>query len=165
MDGQVDLAALQSFAQQRGLALTVTDPSPEELPPTLLKNPTAVAGAEGVMTFYMTPSYRAWDPTWVLYISFAVFFCHHHERRSLQLVDGIVLAVFWRRLSASEQARKTRNLFAGIVVPPSSTCRGRQLFWLHAAGLDRLQWKLDGQPLVNNRDAMMICPWRSVSCI
>lgn len=151
------MPALQSFAQQRGLALSIMDPSPDELPPTLLKNPTAVAGAEGVMTFYMTPSYRAWDPTWVLYVSFAVFFAIIMSDAAYSLLLGIVLLVFWRRLSATEEARKTRNLFAGIIVASFIYGVGAgSYFGYTPPGLDRLQWKLDGQPLVNNRDAMMI---------
>lgn len=151
------LPAVEAFVRKQGMALSVSDPAEGELPPTLLRNPTAVAGAEGIMTFYMTPSYKAWDPTWVLYLSFAVFFAIIMSDAAYSILMGMVLLFFWRRLSSSESARRTRNLFAGIVL--ASFVYGvaaGSYFGYTPPGLDRFQLKLDGKPLVNNRDAMMI---------
>ncbi len=151
------LPAVEAFVRKHGMALSSADPVDGELPPTLLRNPTAVAGAEGVMTFYMTPSYKAWDPTWVLYLSFAVFFAIIMSDAAYGMLMGVGLLLFWRRLSGTESARRSRNLFAAIVVATIiyGVAAG-SYFGYTPPGLDRFQLKLDGKPLVNNRDAMMI---------
>jgi V/A-type H+-transporting ATPase subunit I len=61
------VSRLQDYAQQNQLALTVQAPQPGETPPTLLHNAKLIAGAENAVTFYVTPSYRSWDPTWIMY--------------------------------------------------------------------------------------------------
>jgi V/A-type H+-transporting ATPase subunit I len=65
---------LRQFAKERQLALTIEEPKGDERPPTLLKNPERVAGAEGAVKFYITPDYHAWDPTLVVFFSFSCFF-------------------------------------------------------------------------------------------
>ena len=56
-------AALRQFAADHGLAVTIEPPGPQDKPPTLLANPPALRGGEDLVSFYMTPAYRMWDPS------------------------------------------------------------------------------------------------------
>jgi V/A-type H+/Na+-transporting ATPase subunit I len=151
------LPALEAFARKHGLALTIAPPRPDEQPPTLMKNPVAVAGAEGAVSFYITPGYRAWDPTWVMYFSFAFFFAMIMSDAAYGAIMGLALSLLWRRLGQSEQGRKMRYLFLGLTVAT--------IVWGVAIGsyfgatpksLEFLQLKVEGKPLANHQDAMMM---------
>ena len=65
---------IEEFGRSRCLALSVAEPGPDDDPPTLLDNPEPLAGGEGCVTLYMTPGYHTWDPSVVVFFSFAVFF-------------------------------------------------------------------------------------------
>ena len=107
---------LQNFARQHELAMTVHAPSREETPPTLLKNPESVAGAEGAVTFYITPNYYTWDPTWIVYFSFAFFFAMIMSDAGYGLLLGGLLAFYlWRKLGSSLTAVRFRNLLVAVV--------------------------------------------------
>ena len=151
------LAELESFAKNFGLAMTVAAPAAGESPPTLLKNPLVVAGAEGAVTFYITPSYQAWDPTWIMYFSFALFFAMIMSDAAYGLIMGVLLAFFWKKLSGTEKLREFRLLLVALVV--ATVVYGVAIgsfFGVTPAGFDRLQLKVEGQPLTSHQDAMMM---------
>lgn len=151
------LPALQAFARQNRLALTIEPPRFDEQPPTLLKNPTVVAGAESAVTFYITPGYRAWDPTWIMFVSFAVFFAMIVSDAAYGMVFGVGLLLLWRRLSATEDMRRMRNLFVAMVVATIGYgVVAGSYFGTTPQSLEWLQWKIEGQPVVANKDAMMM---------
>jgi V/A-type H+/Na+-transporting ATPase subunit I len=154
---KIVVPTLEKFAKEHALVFTVAKPSPDETPPTLMKNPIAVAGAEGAVSFYITPNYRAWDPTWVMYLSFAVFFAMIMSDAAYGAIMGIGLMFFWKRLGKTEQGLKTRYLFLALVVAT--------IVWGVAIGsyfgatpkaLEFLQLKVEGKPLANHQDAMMM---------
>jgi V/A-type H+-transporting ATPase subunit I len=62
--------ALRRLSAERHLALTIEPPSARDNPPTLLDNPRALRGGEGLVEFYTTPSYRLWDPSEVVFFAF-----------------------------------------------------------------------------------------------
>src|SRR5215471_6134094 len=66
--------ALRQFASDHGLAVTIAPPGPQDKPPTLLANPPALRGGEGLITFYKTPAYNMWDPSKAVLFAFALFF-------------------------------------------------------------------------------------------
>jgi V/A-type H+-transporting ATPase subunit I len=150
------LDAVRDFAREHKMALVVEDPDPSEQPPTLLKNPEAVAGASGAVTFYITPDYHAWDPTWVVFFSFSFFFAMIMADAGYGLVLGGLLLLMWGKLSGSENGVRFRNLLVAVIV--AAVIYGIAIgsfFGVTVPGLDRLQLKLAGEPLVNNREAMM----------
>jgi V/A-type H+-transporting ATPase subunit I len=154
------LPTVEKFARENGLAMTVEKPTSDDRPPTLLTNPRAVAGAEGAVTFYMTPSYGAWDPTWIMYISFSLFFAMIMADAGYGLVLAALLAIFYRKLGKTETLRRFRYLAMfmvavtigyGVVIgsyfgisPPEGTL------------LDRYVWKTRGSSIMNDREAMML---------
>lgn len=154
---QPTLPALQAFAGQQRLALTVSSPAEDEQPPTLLQNPAAVAGAEEAVTFYMTPAYRAWDPTWIMFISFTVFFAMIVSDAAYGLVYGLGLGLVWRRLSGTETLRRLRNLFLALVLATIGWgVLAGSYFGTTPTGLAAAQLQVEGQPLLTHKDAMMM---------
>ncbi|MBX3435676.1 MAG: V-type ATP synthase subunit I [Pirellulales bacterium] len=106
---------LEEVTRGLGLALKLAPPDPADEPPTLLDNPDRVAGAEGAVTFYITPAYRAWDPTPVMFVSFSLFFGMILADAGYGLVLAAALGLFWRRLGATRKGAQFRTLLATIV--------------------------------------------------
>ena len=65
---------LCEFADRNGLAIVFAEPSADDDPPTLLRNPSKWQVGESLVKFYMTPNYRLWDPSMVVLFSFTLFF-------------------------------------------------------------------------------------------
>lgn len=153
-------SAVLEFADKHGLALTSEKPTYEDAPPTLLRNPAAVAGAEGAVTFYMTPSYRSWDPTWIMYLSFSLFFAMIMADAGYGAVLGIVLLVSYRRLGKTETLRNFRYLaiFMVLVTIGYGVLIGSYFGFPAPLGslLDRLVWKSGGLSIMEDREAMML---------
>jgi V/A-type H+-transporting ATPase subunit I len=158
---QVATDAVRDFAEKRGLALTVEGPDEEESPPTLLKNPRQVEGAQGAVTFYITPDYHAWDPTWVVFFSFSLFFAMIMSDAGYGLLLGVVLGLSWKKLSASSGGRAFRNLLIMLIV----SCVAYGVLLGSYFGVDppdnsllgRLQLRVGGKSLMDdaNRYTMM----------
>ena len=107
-------AQLRDFAKHHELALTIQPPTADDEPPTLLHNPSAVAGSEDLVTFYKTPDYGSWDPSIVAYGSFAVFFAMIVADAGYGLVLTLLTAYLWRRMGKSAGGRRSRNVLATI---------------------------------------------------
>ena len=154
------LAALESFAQQNTLALHVMDPMPEDQPPTLLSNPRPIAGAEGAVTFFMTPGYRAWDPTWVMFFSFAAFFAMILADAGYGVVLGLILSASWKRLGRTATGCQFRQLalFMVLVTIGYGILIGSFFGFSppQGSGLDRLVIKSGGISIMQDREAMML---------
>ncbi len=157
---QRQLAALEASAQHNTLALISRSPEPDEQPPTLLSNPRPIAGAEGAVTFFMTPGYRAWDPTWVMFFSFALFFAMIMADAGYGLVLGLIVAFAAKPLGRTESGRRFRQLavFMVLVTIGYGTLIGSFFGFGPPAGswLDRLVIKSGGQSIAQNREAMML---------
>ncbi|MQM36205.1 hypothetical protein KBTX_00186 [wastewater metagenome] len=105
-----DRAAVHDFAAARDLAVLVEPADADSRPPTLLDNDEATAGGEEVVHFYQLPGYRSWDPSRVIFFSFAVFFAMIlADAGYAAVLGGIVLAAA-PRLGASRRGRRLRNL-------------------------------------------------------
>jgi len=157
---RVAIGEVKLFAQKNLLAITIEPVGANDAAPTLLKNPERVAGAEGCVTFYITPGYHAWDPTTIVYFSFSLFFAMIVADAGYGLVMAGVLGVMWQRLSRTHSERRIRNFLTGVVTatilygvivgsffglePPSGTL------------LDSLRVRIDGQPMMKNQSAMMM---------
>lgn len=151
---------LKTFASENTLALRLRKPGYDDQPPTLLSNPRPIAGAEGAVTFFMTPGYRSWDPTWVMFFSFAAFFAMILADAGYGIVLALILAFAAKPLGRTESGRRFRQLaifmvaitigyglligsFFGMSPPEGS--------WL-----DRLVIKSDGRSIMQDREAMML---------
>ena len=106
---------LRSYCEEKRLALTVEEPGADDHPPTLFENPEPIAGGQDLVSFYMTPSYRMWDPSSVVFFSFAVFFAMIMSDAGYSALLGIILAGVWTRMGQSDTGLRLRTLFAVLV--------------------------------------------------
>jgi V/A-type H+-transporting ATPase subunit I len=107
---------VRRLAERERLAVTVEPPEQHESPPTLLRNPERVAGAEGAVTFYITPGYHAWDPTTIVYFSFSLFFAMIIADAGYGLVFAGVLWALRKKLGRTRGGVRVRSFLSAIVV-------------------------------------------------
>ena len=106
---------VEQYAKEKGLVFVVEDPEPEEIPPTLMRNPKGLASGQDLVSFYMTPRYWLWDPSIVVFFSFAIFFAMIFADAGYSAALGLILAALWKRLGQSDFGRRFRILMATIV--------------------------------------------------
>jgi V/A-type H+/Na+-transporting ATPase subunit I len=108
------MAELQAFAGTQTLALAVTQPEPTEQPPTLFQNAEPLRAGEDLVAFYMTPSYWLWDPSSVVFISFAVFFAMIVADAGYALLLAGIVLLYRKRLAASATGRRWRVMLSAL---------------------------------------------------
>ncbi|MCG6897347.1 MAG: V-type ATP synthase subunit I [Thiocapsa sp.] len=106
---------LQALAGELGLALLLEPPGPGDTPPTLLDNPAPIAAGQDLVAFYQMPAYDAWDPSRVLFFSFAAFFAMILSDAGYAGLLGILLAAYWRKLGSGDLGRRLRILAAALI--------------------------------------------------
>lgn len=110
------VARLQQYANDQGLVLETAAPDLEETPPTLMQNPRALAGGQDLVSFYTTPHYWLWDPSIIVFFSFAVFFAMIIADAGYSAILALTVVGFWKKLGRSESGRRFRILLATQVV-------------------------------------------------
>jgi V/A-type H+-transporting ATPase subunit I len=103
---------LRAYAKEQTLALQVTPPETAEQPPTLFSNPSPLRAGEDLVKFYMTPSYWLWDPSSVVFASFALFFAMIVADAGYALLLGGLALAYRKRLGASETGRRWRVMLS-----------------------------------------------------
>jgi len=116
------LAALREVATRRGLALLVEAPGPEDEPPTLLEEAPEMESGRDLAMFYQVPRYGSWDPSYILVLSFAVFFAMILSDAGYAALLLAGLLVYWKRLGKSDKGRSYRLL--GLVIGGASILWG-----------------------------------------
>lgn len=111
-----DLPRLEAFVGRMGLASWAESPSSADTPPTLMANPEALAGGADLVSFYETPGYRDWDPSIVVFFSFAIFFAMILADAGYALVLGVLLASAWRGMGRRAPSRRFRVLTAAALL-------------------------------------------------
>jgi len=109
------VAKLQQYADDQGLVLETAAPQPEETPPSLMQNPRALAGGQDLVSFYTTPSYWLWDPSMIVFFSFAVFFAMIFADAGYSAALGLIVAGLWKKMGRSDARRRFRILLATLV--------------------------------------------------
>jgi V/A-type H+-transporting ATPase subunit I len=110
------LPELNDYARRHKVHLEARETGPGDSPPTYLHNPPWLAAGEDLVNFYMTPGYRTWDPSQVVFVSFALFFAMILADAGYALVFGALLLCFWRKMGASPGGRRYRPLCLLIVI-------------------------------------------------
>jgi len=110
------LSRFQSFAVNAGLAVLIEEISERDQPPTLLENPALLAGGEDVIKFYQTPAYNSWDPSAVVFFSFAFFFAMILSDAGYAATFGLLLAFKWQKLGRHTQGKRLRLLAAVTII-------------------------------------------------
>ena len=112
--GVSQVPAVEALAEEEGLALLIEDPAPDDAPPTLLTNPERLGAGEDLVGFYQMPAYDSFDPSRVLFFSFAIFFAMILSDAGYAALLGLGLLLFWRKLGASAGGRRFRVLGSTI---------------------------------------------------
>ncbi len=108
------LEEVRGYARAHSLALEMTDPEPGELPPTLLENAAPLKAGEDLVAFYMTPGYWLWDPSSVVFFSFALFFAMIVADAGYALLLGLVVLFYRKRLASTATGRRWRVMLATL---------------------------------------------------
>ena len=106
---------LQDYCSKENIVFESTAPEPGDNPPTLMHNPEKFAAGEGLVTFYMTPGYQAWDPSITVFCSFAIFFSMILSDAGYAVVMLLGLLFFWKKMESSKNVRRWRSLLAMLV--------------------------------------------------
>jgi len=109
------VARLQQYANDQGLVLETAAPQPEETPPTLMQNPRALAGGQDLVSFYTTPPYWLWDPSMIVFFSFAVFFAMIFADAGYSAILALIVVGLWKKMGRSDAGRRFRILLATLV--------------------------------------------------
>ncbi len=107
---------LETYVCDRRLVLQREPPSPADDPPTLLENPAWLRAGEDLVNFYMTPGYHTWDPSAVVFFSFALFFAMILADAGYAALLGLALWFGWRRLERTAVGRRWRPLALTVVL-------------------------------------------------
>ena len=101
---------LRAFAKEQRVVLHLEEVAEQEYPPTLLSNPTTLAGGEEVVHFFQMPGYRSWDPSRVVFFSFVGFFALIMSDAGYSLMMAMLLLFYWQKMSTTETGRRLRAL-------------------------------------------------------
>jgi len=101
---------IEKFIAEYQLAGLFELPDGVEQPPTLLKNSDIFAGAEECVKFYQTPNYYSWDPSIVVFFSFAIFFAMILSDAGYSTLFMSLLAFKWKSMGKAKQGRRFRIL-------------------------------------------------------
>jgi len=108
-------AAIEALADEKRLAVLVETPTANDRPPTLLRPQDDRLGAGADLTyFYTTPAYRAWDPSFIVFSSFAIFFAMIMADAGYAVVIGLITAWFWRKMGETASGQRMRVMLAVI---------------------------------------------------
>lgn len=107
---------IAEYASRQNLYFLAEDPGPDDHPPSYLRNPSWLAAGEDLVNFYMTPGYRTWDPSIVVFLSFSLFFGMILADAGYAAVLGGLLLVYWKKMGGSEGGRRYRALGSALVV-------------------------------------------------
>ncbi|RZV50223.1 MAG: hypothetical protein EX270_11680 [Pseudomonadales bacterium] len=113
------VSKLEALRNSSNIAYTLTDPDEQDSPPTLLRNSDRFGGGETAVSFFQLPGYNSWDPSVIIFFSFALFFAVILSDAGYAAVLGVLLASFWKKLGRSQGSRRLRNL-AGAIVAASA---------------------------------------------
>jgi V/A-type H+/Na+-transporting ATPase subunit I len=168
-------AALRQFGVDHGLAVTIEGPGPQDKPPTLLANPSALRGGEDLVSFYMTPAYNMWDPSKAVLFTFALFFAMIIADAGYGVLMGIILCAMWKRMGATASGRGLRSVMLTLVIfsivygvllgsycgvePAKGSWLGA-LHILHANDQSMMMWLSIGVGAVHLAGANLVTAWR-----
>ena len=136
---------VESFANASGLACTIEKPKQSDSPPVLLRNQPNVEAGEDILSFFQLPGYHDWDPSAIVFLSFALFFGMILSDAGYAAVLVLLVAFLWKKMGRTRDGRRIRKLVGAVVTasviygvlvgsyfgvaPPENTLLGRlQIF-------------------------------------
>ncbi|MGH1460695.1 MAG: V-type ATP synthase subunit I [Neptuniibacter sp.] len=104
------ISQLRTFAEAHSMVLQLEAPTEDEAPPTLLQNPTSIAGGEEVVNFFQMPGYRSWDPSRVVFFSFVSFFAMIMSDAGYSLLLAAIVLFYRQRMNITETGRRLKAM-------------------------------------------------------
>ncbi len=117
-----NLDDIEDLRARYNIATYIEEPTEDDKPPTLFKNNKALEPGEDLIKFYQMPAYNAWDPSAVIYFSFAIFFAMIMSDAGYALVLLMIVGLFWGKMSGSPPARRVR--WIGLLLSGTSVIYG-----------------------------------------
>jgi V/A-type H+-transporting ATPase subunit I len=112
VDREADLRAL---AARDRLALLIEPPTAQDMPPTLFRPGSDGEAMGGDLTrFYTSPGYRSWDPSFIVFVSFAIFFAMIMADAGYALLIATLTALYWKKMGASGSGRRMRTMLVAL---------------------------------------------------
>ncbi len=113
---QDQVQEIERLALDLGVAAVFDEVTEDDKPPTLLENRPELAAGEDLVEFYQTPSYRDWDPSVIVYISFVIFFgmIMTDAGYGLLLLGGLYL--YRKRFDSTAQSRRLLRMAMWLMV-------------------------------------------------
>ena len=105
-----DIEELKTFAKRYTISLTVEELGEDDNPPTLLANNALGAPGEELVKFYQMPSYRMWDPSTIMFLSFSLFFAMIMSDFGYGMAMMVITLLTWKKMSGSETSKRIRNM-------------------------------------------------------
>ncbi len=106
--------ALGRLADDAHLAMVTEEPGPQDAPPTQLLVSEKFGMGSDLTFFYTSPGYRSWDPSLMVFASFAVFFAMIVADAGYAAVIALSTLLFWRKLGTKAEGRRGRVLLAAL---------------------------------------------------
>ncbi|HPM34257.1 MAG TPA: V-type ATPase 116kDa subunit family protein, partial [Spirochaetota bacterium] len=69
-----ELSVLEKAVSSDPVSISSVEPEQDEVPPTFIKNKNFSGVGQELVEFYDTPSYKDWDPSSFVFLSFIIFF-------------------------------------------------------------------------------------------
>jgi len=101
---------LEEFAEEAKVAVAISEPEEDDLPPTLFKNSVPYDSGEDLVNVYSTPGYKEWDPSAAVYISFAIFYAMIVGDAGYGVIFLLITLFTRGKLLSSESGKKFYRL-------------------------------------------------------
>ncbi|MEI6269314.1 MAG: ATPase [Methylococcaceae bacterium] len=109
------LPVLDDYSKQQAFYFASETSKPEDNPPTFMRNLSWFSAGEDLVTFYMTPGYRTWDPSAIVFVSFVIFFAMILADAGYAVLMGLALLFRWKKMGHSSSGRRFRPLLLSVV--------------------------------------------------
>lgn len=110
-----DITSIKNFAEGHGHAMLAEEPIAEDNPPSYMQNPESISGAQDLVSFYQTPGYSSWDPSQIVFYSFALFFAMILADAGYSLLLAGVIAYFWKPMGVTLSGLRFRKLSIAVL--------------------------------------------------
>ena len=109
------LPVLDNYSKKQAFYFASETSTPEDNPPTFMRNLSWFGAGEDLVTFYMTPGYRTWDPSAIVFVSFVIFFAMILADAGYAALMGLALLFRWKKMGYSSSGRRFRPLLLSVV--------------------------------------------------
>ena len=109
------LPVLDDYSKKQAFYFASETSKPEDNPPTFMRNLSWFSAGEDLVTFYMTPGYRTWDPSAIVFVSFVIFFAMILADAGYAALMGLALLFRWKKMGYSSSGRRFRPLLLSVV--------------------------------------------------